>query len=145
MARGPKDRTLDPAVERVIVEARKAGVSERTTYESLRDLVEQVPSYRDIRAVYEKHGLATRHEATLARREETVTRADDEGRKREYGPHYFEKRLAALEADRRPEALDEFDRKYLLGWFRREGVNPSDLADKEMAERLERMYAGLGS
>jgi len=80
-----KERTLDPKLDLAINSLRIAGVPERRTYERLREIMKNPPSYRDIRAAYARGGVTTRHDAAVKRKmgaRETVTDAEGHRRSR---------------------------------------------------------------
>lgn len=155
MARG---HVVDVEVKEAIVNLRIAGVPERSIYEALRDTLDIPPSYRDIRTVFAENGVATRAQATMARR-----RSSDQGAERQkgearptyyltsagespiYRTHYAAKRANALEVDRTSDAREAFDRRYTLGYLARAGVQPEDVADEGVAEALSSIYDGEGS
>ena len=62
-----KNRLLDPRLDTVIQSLRVAGMPERNTYETLRDVLLFPPSYRTIRAAYARGGLVTKRDASSRR------------------------------------------------------------------------------
>jgi hypothetical protein len=139
-----KDRTLDPNVDTAIRTARVAGVSERRIYESLRDLLDTPPSYRDVRASFARGGLSTRHAATVARRSKEFPETTAEARMK--STKYREKAATVREIDRRAQAQDELARNFLLGYLARAGIEPDLLvAGPDGTDALESIYEGHGS
>ena len=148
-----KERVLDERVERTIRGLRVAGMSERSLYEGLRRNFKEAPSYRDVRAAFERAGLRTRRDATLARRSKEPILLGYEGQKPVGLTHYRERlrevRLAAAAnyapahlAEGRRRERAQLDDNFIVGYAHRAGVGPDDLKDDapvmEQAERIER-------
>jgi hypothetical protein len=134
----PKDRTLDPAVEKMIVTARVAGISERRIYESLRDDLKEPPSYRDVRAALAKNGVRYRYQATERRRKGDYPLTV--GEKQMRSSKYLEKRAEVRKVDRTPDAEDKLADRFLLGYAARAGLDVDLLDDERFAESLENIY-----
>ena len=59
-----KERVLDPRIEQMANGLRAAGMRERNVYEALREAFVKPPSYRDLRASFDRAGL--RYKADVA-------------------------------------------------------------------------------
>jgi hypothetical protein len=146
MARTRKDRDLGGALDATIYKSRVAGLSERAIYEGLRDTLDTPPSYRDVRASLAKQGVRYKREATAARRHGRFGEERGEGRGGPMRESRYQARLAVTKrVDRRPEAKDDLDRKFLLGYMARSGVDAESLADPDLADSLDSIYDGFGS
>jgi len=140
-----KDRTLEPKVATAAYNLRVAGMSERAVYENLRDeLKENVPSYRDLRALYAERNVRYRSDAAEARRLGLYENPYPD--QRPINRSFYEERLEITRRrDKTATAKDALDRNYTLGYMARAGVDPDSLEDRAMAESLESIYDGHGS
>ncbi len=140
-----KDRTLSPNMDATIATLRIDGLSQRAIYESLRDTLEEALSYRDVRASLKRSNLYYKHDAAAARREGRFPRPSNVNEPPQRTSAYRKRREQVLSVDKTPDALDAFNRNYLLGTMARQGVDPNLISDVSMRQSLEDIYDGLGS
>jgi hypothetical protein len=139
-----KVRTVEPTVANAAYNLRVSGMSERAIYENFRDtLKENVPSYRDLRAVYKERQVYYRRDAAEARRLGLYENTEDQ--RAIHRTFYTERLETTRRVDKTPNAKDALDRNYVLGMMARAGVEPDTLEDAALAESLEKIYDGLGS
>lgn len=144
-----KDRSLPPPVETAAVTARVAGMSERAIYERLRDTLDVVPSYRDLRAAYAKAGVLSRRQAAAARREKrfpiTQPSLQAIGERQAQRSDYLHRLKVTREVDKSAGGKDRLDQNFILGYMVRSGVDPESVADSAVKDQLEDIYDGIGS
>lgn len=146
-----KDRTLSPNVERTIVSMRAIGVPERNTYETLRRNLKSPPSYRDIRAAYERAGMTTRHEATVRRRKGFLLQASEPNAPlvKSFGYRDGVSKITNspyIAESARPLARRELDDNFFLGYGYRAGIDPDDIRDDvRLYEAMDSIEHGEGS
>lgn len=129
-----KDRTLDPRVRDAAVNLRVVGMSERSVYERLRDILDTPPSYRDLRAAYSDAGVRYRHEASEAR---AVGRFVGKTPPKSGRSEYFERWAVVREVDQTEDARDAFDRRYVLGYLGREVLPTEEEAEAGQVANLD--------
>lgn len=132
-----KERRLEPEVERTVTALRAAGMPERSIYEGLRRNLKEAPSYRDIRAAFDRAGLKTRHEATERRRAGFEIAVGPEGSERMKATHYRDKlgeiakavKEGYLARGMRGQARALLDDQFIVGYGYRAGVDVDQLKD----------------
>lgn len=143
-----KNRALSPELNYTIRALRVEGLSERAIYEQLREhiaITAPIPSYRDVRATLASAGLRYRRQAEAARKGGRMPDDLSSDQHPIQHPHYTD-RLTRLHAvDRRPDAKDDLDRAYTLGFLARSGIDPDQISDTSLRESIVSIYEGTGS
>ncbi|MGB6442833.1 MAG: hypothetical protein WBF81_06020 [Thermoplasmata archaeon] len=143
-----KNRALSPELNYTIRALRVEGLSERAIYEQLREhiaITAPIPSYRDVRATLASAGLRYRRQAEAARKGGRMPDDLSSDQHPIQNPHYTD-RLSRLHAvDRRPDAKDDLDRAYTLGFLARSGIDPDQISDTSLRESIVSIYEGTGS
>ena len=151
MTKKDRTRAVTPEVSEAIGRARTAGLSERAIYEGLREGLKEPPSYRDVRAVLERRGLRYKTQATQRRADDLAARVADGRKFFHKGPNdptfdsYRQRKTVALSVDFTSDAGEKFDRRYLLGYLARAGIDPDAIEDEGFRQSLESIYQGEGS
>lgn len=150
-----KERTIDPKVERAAYNLRVAGVSERHIYESFSVLKDR-PSYRDLRASFEKSGVRYRAQATEARHrgeflnphKTVVTSGPEKGQAilvNQRSSEYKDRLKTTRKVDKTPEATEDLNRSFALAYMGSAGVDPDLILDDGFADSLYSIEEGEGS
>lgn len=125
-----------PKVALAAVNLRSAGLNERRIYEQMRGMLKNNPSYRDLRAAFDRF-KSTKGGRIRGQKGKRVT-LDKRGRvKLKSIRSEYKKRVGDLSS---PSRRGRLDRNFTVGYLIAEDVGSDDFKDRNVVEYLESEY-----